>query len=84
MRLNIIKTEFKEYIFLNIKVQIKYKKCRLHTLLDSDIQRNFIFRIIILEEDIIYEKIITHINEVEDYSVIIYEYKFIKMHITDI
>ena len=37
-----------------------------------------------LEEDIIYEKIITYVNEVEDYSVTVYEYKFIKMYITDI
>ena len=37
-----------------------------------------------LEEDITYKKTMTYVNEIEDYSVAVYEYKFIKMHITDI
>ena len=84
LRLNTVEAEFKKYIFLDVKVQTKYKRHRLYALLDSDAQENFIFQTIMLEEDIICEKTITYINEVENYSVTVYEYKFIKMHITDI
>ena len=37
-----------------------------------------------LEEDIICKKTITYVNEIEDYSVTVYEYKSVKMYITDI
>ena len=41
---------------------------------------NFLY----VEEDIIYEKTITYINKIEDYSVTVYEYEFIKIYMTDI
>ena len=37
-----------------------------------------------LEENIIFEKTIIYVNEVEDYSVAVYEYESVKMYITDI
>ena len=37
-----------------------------------------------LEEDIIYKKIMIYINEIESHSVAVYKYEFIKIHITDI
>ena len=84
MKLSAVKTKSEEYIFLEVKVQTKYKRHRLYALLDSNAQENFIFQAIVLEEDIIYKKTITYVNEIEDYSVAVYEYKFIKMHMTDI
>ena len=36
-----------------------------------------------LEEDITCKKTIICINEVEDYSVTVYEYEFIEMYVTD-
>ena len=84
LKLSTVKTEFKEYIFLDVKVQTKCKKYRLHALLDFSVQKNFISQAIMLEENIIYKKTTTYINEVEDHSVIVYKYRSIKMHITDI
>ena len=37
-----------------------------------------------LEENIIYKKTITYINEIEDYSMTVYEYESVKMYVTDI
>ena len=83
LRFSTVKTESEKYIFLEIKVQTKYERCRLYTLLNSDIQENFISQAIMLEEDIIYKKIITCVNEVENYSIAVYKYEFIKMYVTD-
>ena len=84
LELSAVKTESEKHIFLDVKVQTKYKRYRLYTLLDSDVQENFIFQTIMLEEDITYKKTITYINEIEDYSVTVYKYEFIKMYVTDI
>ena len=36
-----------------------------------------------LEENIMYKKTITYINEIKGYSVIVYKYEFIETYITD-
>ena len=81
--LSAVEAESEEHIFLDVKVQTKRGKRRLHALLDSGAQGNFISQAIVLEEDITCEKTATCVNGVGGHSVAVYGYVSVETHVTD-